>query len=81
MTELGPTGDFPEGKLGPDDEGGLVVAINVTEGKVRVDFGTPVAWFALSHEQALEYAAGIIDAAMSLKFAAELAGRRGETIQ
>jgi hypothetical protein len=46
---MGPTGKFPQGKVHANDEGELVigVAADVAHGQVVVNFGTPVAWFAL----------------------------------
>ncbi len=58
MLKLGATGAFPEGKLDRTDEGELRFAISSTgDGLVRVDFGKPVAWFAISPNQAKELAA------------------------
>ena len=49
--KLGPTGDFPEGKLGKDDEGGINMAIaaSAKDGQVHIQFGGPVAWLAGRH--------------------------------
>ena len=53
----GPTGDFPDGKLNPTDEGGLDIAISaLPNGTVRIDFGKKIAWFAMSREQAYQFA-------------------------
>lgn len=55
--KLGPTGDFPAGSLGPHDEGGLNMGVaHDREGNVHVNFGKPIAWFALPPEQAVELA-------------------------
>jgi hypothetical protein len=68
MTDkLGATGDFPEGKLNQDDEGGLVMKISTEGGNVRVDFGTQVAWFALPPDAAIDMAKAIIAQAVSLQ--------------
>lgn len=69
--KLGPTGDFPQGKLNADDEGALNCVISRENGCVRVDFGEPTAWIALPPDLALAFAATIIKHAMALK--------RGET--
>lgn len=63
----GPTFDFPRGKLNKDDEGGLKLAISSEGGCVRLDFGKPVAWFALPPDAALELASLIVARAMALK--------------
>jgi hypothetical protein len=57
----GPTGDYPHGKLGPDDEGGIGVALShftAPDGTrmVRLDFGKPVSWLALPHAHAVAFA-------------------------
>ncbi len=62
MPELGPTGKFPEGKINKDDQGeiklkvGTIVDPNTKETKVMVDFGRQVARFAMTANQAMEFA-------------------------
>jgi hypothetical protein len=56
---LGATGDYPQGRLTPDDEGGLCIAIGARDGKVIVDFGKAVSWIGFDPQQALELAASI----------------------
>lgn len=52
MPKLGPTGDFPRGKLGPTDEGGLAIGVSKDEkGNVVINFGTPVRWVGIPPEQ------------------------------
>lgn len=68
----GPTGDFPEGKLNPDDEGGLNIAVSHEirpsgAAVVRIDFGSPTAWVAMGADQALAFASIIVKHAMELK--------------
>jgi hypothetical protein len=63
----GPTGDFPQGKLNQDDEGGIQIAIGSDSGAVRIDFGKPTAWFALPPDEALALASVIVKHAMALK--------------
>lgn len=59
--EVGPTGEFPEGKVREDDEGALRFAIGVTEGaKVFIEFGTEVKWMAFGPDDAIELAQSII---------------------
>lgn len=70
----GAIGSHPEGKLTPADEGALQFAIGEANGKVVIDFGTAVHWFAMSPQQAA-------DLASSLLSKARLVGRKnGETI-
>lgn len=55
--EIGGTGKFPQGSLGPHDEGELRFAIaRDSKGLVHVNFGKDVSWFALPPEQAIELA-------------------------
>jgi hypothetical protein len=54
---FGPTGDFPRGKLRPDDEGGLNIGIaHDSDGTVIINFGTDVSWLGLPPDQAREFA-------------------------
>jgi hypothetical protein len=55
---LGATGEFPEGKLNPSDEGALKMAVGYDplNGVVHIEFGTPVAWLGLPPDNAIEFA-------------------------
>ena len=53
---LGATGAFPEGKLTQQDEGEIKIAVTVTDGKVVLAFGKPVAWIGFSPRQARQIA-------------------------
>ncbi len=48
---LGPTGEYPEGKLNSDDEGEFQIAIGAVEGLVKIHFGTPLVWLAMDPEK------------------------------
>lgn len=50
----GATGEFPEGQLGPRDEGELNIAIAADPDRnvVIMDFGKPVAWLAMEPDHA-----------------------------
>ena len=48
----GATGQFPNGKLTEHDEGEIQFAVGERGENVIIDFGKPVAWFAMSAEQA-----------------------------
>jgi hypothetical protein len=50
--KLGKTKQFPEGMLNKHDEGEIRLAIGQKDGKVVIDFGTPVAWIGFTAEQA-----------------------------
>ena len=54
----GPTGDYPIGKMRPDDKGGLNVGIScsVTRRLIIMEFGTTVTWIGVPAAEALEYA-------------------------
>lgn len=50
--KLGQTGRFPEGKIHRTDEGELRMAVSARQGKVILNFGTPIAWIGLTPELA-----------------------------
>jgi hypothetical protein len=54
--ELGPTGEYPRGKL-TDDEGEFQFIVGTTQsGEVFLDFGTKVKWIAMEPGEAIELA-------------------------
>ncbi len=53
---LGKTEKFPEGQLNQTDEGEIKIAITAQDGKVIINFGTPVAWFGMNPTQARQLA-------------------------
>jgi hypothetical protein len=53
---LGPTKDYPHGKIVPHDEGGLMFGVTVFNGRVIFDFGKPVRSIGFTREGALELA-------------------------
>jgi len=58
----GPTGEFPDGKVDAnDDEGGTKMLISENAGNVRIDFGQPLAWFAMPKPQALTFAFTVLE--------------------
>ncbi|HXI96330.1 MAG TPA: HAD domain-containing protein [Candidatus Acidoferrum sp.] len=67
---MGATGQYPQGVLNDDDEGELRLGVtkDPITGLVHINFGKPVAWFALSPPEAIELAKVI------LKHAGERAG-------
>jgi hypothetical protein len=70
----GALGEFPEGKLTEADEGAIQFAIGEKDGKVVIDFGTPVHWLGMTSQQAAEFAS------ILFKRAREVARKNGETI-
>jgi len=58
---IGATGTFPKGKMNEYDEGGINVAIaKDNEGRIIVDFGTPVKWLAMNIDEALKFASALV---------------------
>jgi hypothetical protein len=60
---LGATGDFPDGKLCPQDEGEIrmMVGSDKDTGKVVIDFGEkPVAFVGMTPQQAVDVAQHLI---------------------
>lgn len=53
---LGKTNRFPEGQLNSEDEGEIQIAIttDVGNGKIVLNFGTPVVWLGLDPRHARE---------------------------
>jgi hypothetical protein len=70
----GALGEFPKGKLTKTDEGSIQFAIGEKDGKVVIDFGTPVHWLGMSPQQAAEFAS------LLLKRAREVGRKNGETV-
>lgn len=70
----GALGEFPHGKIAKDDEGSLQFAIGERDGKVVIDFGTPVHWMGMTPQQAADFASAV------LKRARQVARRTGETV-
>lgn len=58
---LGATGEFPAGKLTKTDEGAIQFAVGHENGKVVMDFGTPVHWVGMPPQQAVELAQSLLD--------------------
>lgn len=70
----GALGDFPEGQLTKSDEGAVQFAIGVKDGKVVLDFGTPVAWVGMNPQQAADLAS------LLMKRAREAARANGQMV-
>jgi len=70
----GAVGDYPEGQLTKQDEGSIQFAIGEKDGKVVIDFGTPVHWLGMTPQQAADFASSV------LKRAREVARKSGETV-
>lgn len=70
----GAIGDYPEGMLTKSDEGAIQFGITEKDGKVILDFGTPVAWVGMTPQQAADLASFL------MKRAREAARRNGESV-
>ena len=70
----GALGEFPEGQLTKTDEGSIQFAIGEKDGKVVIDYGTPVHWIGMTPQQAAEFAS------LLMKRAREVARKNGETV-
>lgn len=70
----GATGMFPDGQLTQNDEGGLRFGLSVLDGKVCVDFATPVRSLGMTPQQACDFASDLI------KIARAAAREKGETV-
>ncbi len=71
-------GEFPDGKLNPDDEGALAVSIGHEKSNVVMRFPKPVAWIAFTPEGALGIAETLIKHARQLGLAVPLVLRVGD---
>jgi len=59
--EVGPTGEFPKGKMNAHDEGELVLRVGRTEeGKVVLEFGKSIAWLGMDPEDAKALAESLV---------------------
>ncbi len=63
----GATGDFPQGKLNEEDEGGLNIAIGVKDGAIMLEFGKPVGWLGLDPGTAEAMANNLLKHAATLR--------------
>jgi hypothetical protein len=68
IKDIGPTGDFPEGKLDSTDEGALDIAVSRYKDTVRIDFGKSVTWIAMGPALAKEVAHSIMRQACLIEF-------------
>ena len=73
VSRPGATGRHPEGSMGPHDEGELAFGVATdAEGNVHFNFGTPVTWFAMPADQAIQLARLILQKAGAKKVEIEL---------
>lgn len=65
--KLGATGQFPDGKMNPEDEGELAIGVAHDQDNVIIKFGKPVAWLGLPRQHALKLAQTIAIHAQNLR--------------
>jgi hypothetical protein len=70
----GTVGAYPDGQLTQSDEGSIQFAIGEQDGKVVIDFGTPIHWLGMTPQQAADFASTVI------KRARLVASKSGETV-
>lgn len=63
----GETGDFSDGMLNKDDEGGLIVKLGIEKNRIILDFGEPTAWIGLDKETAMILAIKLSELAFKLE--------------
>jgi hypothetical protein len=54
---------YPHGKLTASDEGAIQFAVGVKDGKVVLDFGTPVQWIGMTAQDAADLASTLLSKA------------------
>lgn len=57
---VGPTGNFPRGKLTEKDEGEIGIRVAAVNQTVVIDFGKPTAWIGFPPDDARALAASLV---------------------
>lgn len=70
----GAVGSFPDGQLGPNDEGSLQFGLSAVDGRVVIDFGKPVRSLGMTPQEACDFAGDLV------KLARAAARKNGETV-
>ena len=65
---VGPTGQFPRGKLTEQDRGEIGIRVAAVNGTVVIDFGKPTSWIGFPPSDARKLAESLV------KFANEVEG-------
>ena len=71
---VGAVGSYPDGHLTKQDEGSIQFAVGARDGKVVIDYGTPVAWVGMTAQQAADLASDL------MKWARLVGRKEGQTI-
>jgi hypothetical protein len=69
MAKLGPTGEYPRGKLGEDDMGELNIRVTAdrSRGIVEIAFGASVTWLGMPAGDARVFALALLKCADALE--------------
>ena len=54
--KIGPTGQYPAGKVSPEDRGGIACALYHRAGRIFMDFGTSLTFIAMTPAEARAFA-------------------------
>lgn len=65
-TQPGATGNFPDGKLDPLDEGEIRLRMGILDGRLIIEFGKPIASIGFTREEAINIGQAILDKAFKL---------------
>lgn len=67
-SQVGPTGEYPDGKISEDDGGELRIAVSLDRerGLVNMDFGTMIKWFSMSPLDAVGLSQALVEASKAL---------------
>jgi hypothetical protein len=71
-------GEFPDGKLNPDDAGAIAMSVCVEDKRVVLRFPKPVAWIGLTGDDAMGLAQLLITHARKAGITAPIVLRIGE---
>lgn len=67
MEKLGATGEFPKGKMHPEDEGQIKLGVTVRGNKVLLMFGKPITWLGMDPEDARKIALALMECAAQVE--------------
>lgn len=74
---IGPTGEFPSGRMNAQDEGSINIGVAAQKGKVVMAFGGAVTWLGMDPEHARAIAKSLEEKALLAEAQRETA--RGST--
>jgi hypothetical protein len=70
-------GEYPDGKLNPDDAGAVAMEIGVENSRVVIRFPKPIAWIGMTGDEAFELAQCLLRHARNAGVTAPLVIRVG----